>query len=148
MSRGDGGDCRARDRGGLQSPDSVMRAVEKQGGQAGVQAEGPASRLAAVPAVGVPRSRRAPRWSEGAGAGGGGGPSSSRGLRGWVRATGRYTGSPCPQHEGRGGAGDGGWSLGQIRSGEPGELEVGRSLRGSLAWARAVALGLECWWLT
>lgn len=87
----------------------------------------------AVPEVGMPQSRRAP----GGGARGAGravdGPlfeQESQGLGGgpW----GRYTGSPCPQHEGRGGAGDGGWGLGQIRSGEPreevaGELELGQS---------------------
>ena len=87
MSRGDRGDCRARGRGGLQSPDSVVRTVEKQGGQAGVQAEGPASRLACG---GVPRSRRALEVERG-GAGRGWWAPLRAGDSGLGEATGRYT---------------------------------------------------------
>ena len=85
--------------------------------------------------VGVPQSRRAlGSGARGVGRAVGGSlfplRAGESGAGGGPR--GRYKGSPCPQHEGRGSAGVGGWGLGQIRSGEPqeetvGELELGRS---------------------
>lgn len=94
------GDCRSAGPWWPSRSDSVMRTVGEDRGQTGVPVEGTVSRPV-VPEVGMPQSRASSRrWSEVERAVDG--PlfeQESQGLGGgpW----GRYTGSPCPQHEGR-----------------------------------------------